>query len=307
MTTVKVTGEHNRWWNENPVEAVVGDGDTLAFDATEASGGQFDLYRNGDPIPPLDPDRIYPLLGPVVVAGAEVGDVIELEVLDYRLGASGWTAVLAGKGLLPEDFPDPHLHHWKLVNGFADFLGAASIPLRPFLGVMGTSPVAPEPTHPGPPGAFGGNVDCRDLIAGTRLFLPVQMPGARLMLGDPHAAQGDGEVCTSAIEASLSGELRVRVHRGRSLTAPQFQTAGPLRAGIEDQGYYATMGVGPDLHRAAQDAVRSMIDHLGVEYGIDPIDAYVLSSVAVDLKISEIVDAPNWVVTAYLPLAIMHG
>jgi acetamidase/formamidase len=307
MTTVQVTGEHNRWWDENPVEAVVEDGDTITFDATEASGGQFESYRNGDPFPPLDPDGIYPLLGPVEVAGAEVGDVVELEVLDYRLGASGWTAVLAGKGLLPEDFPDPHLHHWDLADGFADFLGAASIPLRPFLGVMGTSPVAPEPTNPGPPGAFGGNVDCRDLIVGTRLFLPVLVPGARLMVGDPHAAQGDGEVCTSAIEASLSGELRVRVHRGRTLAAPQFQTAGPLRAGLEDQGYYATMGVGPDLHRAAQDAVRSMIDHMGTEYGIDPVDAYVLSSVAVDLKITEIVDAPNWVVTAYLPTAMMRG
>jgi acetamidase/formamidase len=100
--------------------------------------------------------------------------------------------------------------------------------------------------------------------------------------------------------------MRVRLHKNKAIAAPQFQTRGPLRAGIEDAGYYATMGVGPDLMRAARDALRGMIDHLGSSYGIDPLDAYLLSSVAVDLKITEIVDLPNWVVSAYLPLSIMR-
>ncbi|MDT7607545.1 MAG: hypothetical protein QOG96_2048 [Pseudonocardiales bacterium] len=133
------------------------------------------------------------------------------------------------------------------------------------------------------------------------------MPGARLALGDPHAAQGDGEVCVSAIEASASGAVRVRLHRDRRIPGPQLQIPGPLRGDIDDAGYYATMGVGPDLMAAARDALRAMIDHLGSQYGVEPIDAYILSSTCVDLKITEVVDAPNWVVSAYLPVGIMRG
>jgi acetamidase/formamidase len=233
--------------------------------------------------------------------------VLELEVLSYDPGNWGWTSVIPGMGLLPDDFPDAHLHRWDVTPRGADFKGLATVPVRPFLGVMGVTPDVDEPLSVIPPGRFGGNIDCRDLTVGSRVFLPVQTAGARLMIGDPHAAQGDGEVCVAAIEASLSGSIRVRLHRGRSILAPQFETPGPLRAGIEDAGYFGTMGVAPDLMQASRDAVRAMIDHLGHRYGVDPLDAYVLSSVAVDLKISELVDAPNWVVSAYLPKSIMRG
>ena len=206
---------------------------------------------------------------------------------------------------LEDDFPEYHVHRWELQDGFADFLGAARVPLRPFLGVMGATPDSDEPLSPFPPGHFGGNIDTRDLIAGTSVFLPVSTPGARVLLGDPHAAQGDGEVCGAAIEASLSGAIRIRLHKGRTIPAPQFRTPGPLRTGIEDRGYFATTGVAPDLMRASQDAVRAMIDHLVRETGLAPLDAYVLCSVAVDLKITEVVDRPNWVVAAYLPQSIL--
>ena len=139
------------------------------------------------------------------------------------------------------------------------------------------------------------------------MFLPVQTPGARLTLADPHAAQGDGEVCVSAIEAPLDGRLRVTLHRGRSIPTPQFRTPGPLRPGIEDAGFYATMGIGPDVRLAARDAVRYMVDHISSTYRLDPLDAYVLASVVVDLKISEAVDEPHWVVSAYLPLSVMNA
>jgi acetamidase/formamidase len=208
-------------------------------------------------------------------------------------------------GLLADDFPDAHLHRWELRDDRADFLGAASVPVRPFLGVLGVTPDIDEPRSVIPPGHFGGNLDCRDLTAGTRVLLPVQAAGARLMVGDPHAAQGDGEVCVAAIEAGLRGALRVHLHKGRTIPAPQFETPGPLRSGIEDRGYYGTMGVAPDLMTAARDAVRAMIDHLCATTGLAPLDAYVLASVVVDLKISEVVDAPNWVVTAYLPLSVL--
>lgn len=306
MATVRVGGSQRRFWTGDDPIATIADGDTVTFDAIEAAGGQWDDFRNGDPFPALDPDLIYPLIGPIHVAGADVGDTIELEPLDYGTTDWGWTAVLPGKGLLPEDFPDAHLHRWELRDGTADFLGIARIPLRPFLGVMAAVPPSQEPLPVGPPGTFGGNLDCRDLVAGSRVFLPVSVPGAHVMLGDPHVAQGDGEVCTSAIESSLSGTVRIRLHEGLHIPAPRFVTPGPLRPEGDEQGYVATMGVRPDLRRAAQDAVRSMIDLLGTEYGVEPLDAYVLSSVAVDLRITEIVDAPNWVVSAYLPRAIMR-
>jgi acetamidase/formamidase len=240
------------------------------------------------------------------VAGAEPGDAVELEVVEYRSGTWGWTSVLEDFGLLADDFPDLHVHRWELGDGVADFKGVATIPLRPFLGVMGATPDTAEPLSPFPPGHFGGNIDTRDITHGASILLPVQVPGARIMVGDPHAAQGDGEVCGAAIEASLSGALGVRLHKGLALPAPQFRTSGPLRAGIDDAGYYATMGVAPDLMTASQDAVRAMIDHLGRTYGLDPLDAYVLCSVIVDLKISEVVDQPNWVVSAYLPNSVFR-
>jgi acetamidase/formamidase len=311
MVAHELTGpDHRLWTTTHPPALTVSDGDTITFSVQEALAGQFDALRTGDPLPDLDWDRVYPLAGPIIVDGAEPGDVLEIEVLEVSPTDWGWTAVVPGLGLLSDDFPDAHFHRWDLSGGpaaGADFKGLATVPVRPFLGVMGVCPDTVEPLPVLPPGHFGGNLDCRDLVAGARLYLPVQVPGARLALGDPHAAQGDGEVCVSAIEASASGAVRVRLHHDRRIPGPQLQTPGPLRGGIDDAGYYATMGVGPDLMAAARDALRAMIDHLGSQYGVEPIDAYILSSTCVDLKITEVVDAPNWVVSAYLPVGIMRG
>ncbi|MGF7234519.1 MAG: acetamidase/formamidase family protein [Frankia sp.] len=309
MTRHEVTGPVHRLWNPaHPPALTVADGDEIAFAVLDASDALFAPPATSADIATFDWARLYPLVGPIWVHGAEPGDTVEVEVLDITAGAWGWTAVLPGFGLLADDFPEPHLHHWDLTDGkYADFLGLARVPLRPFCGVMGVCPDTVEPLAVVPPGHFGGNIDCRDVSAGSRLFLPVQLPGARLSIGDSHAAQGDGEVCGCAIEAPASAAVRIRLHKGRRIAGPQLQTPGPLRAGIDDAGYYATMGVGPDLMAAARDAVRAMIDYLDSTYGVNPRDAYVLASVAADLKISEVVDAPNWVVSAYLPLSIMTG
>src|SRR2546425_77448 len=134
--------------------------------------------------------------------------------------------------------------------------------------------------------------------------LLVFAPGGRFSLGDGHAAQGDGEVCGTAIETPMLARVRLTVRRDLHVTAPEFLTPGPLAVGTNKGPYYATDGIGPDLREAARDATRRMIDYLGREHGIAPIDAYLLCSVACDLKISEVVDAPNWIVTAYCPLSI---
>lgn len=296
---------HYLWTTRHEPVMTVESGDILQFEAQECSGGQFDDFRNGNPVPELDFDRLYPLLGPVMVSGAEPGDTVELEILEYTTGDWGWTCVLPGLGLLPDDFPEAAMYRWSLASGTAHFKDLAKVPVRAFCGVLACTPDTDEPRDVMAPGNFGGNMDCRDLTVGTRVFLPVQTPGARIAVGDPHAAQGDGEVCVSAIEASLSGAIQVRLHKGRSIPAPQFQTKGGLRTGIEDDGYYATMGIGSDLMAASQDAVRALIDHLERERGLDPLDAYMLISVAGDLKISEIVDQPNYVVSAYAPLSIL--
>ena len=178
------------------------------------------------------------------------------------------------------------------------------IPIEPFLGTMGVCPAGANKQPVMPPGTFGGNMDTRQLVRGTTLFLPVQVEGALFSCGDAHAAQGDGEVCVTGIEAPMGAALRFTLQQGRRIPAPQFQTSGPLTPRVDGAGFYGTTGVGPDLYAAAQDAVRAMIVHLGDRYDLSAEDAYVLSSLCVDLKISEIVDAGQFVVSAVLPLAI---
>ena len=147
-------------------------------------------------------------------------------------------------------------------------------------------------------------MDTRHLTAGATLFLPIFHDGARLSVGDGHAAQGDGEVCGTAIETPMHATLRLTVRKDLHVTAPEFLTAPGDAAERPVGRRYATDGVGPDLMTAARDATRRMIDWLGREHGVAPIDADLLCSVAVDLRISEIVDMPNVIVTAHCPLSI---
>jgi acetamidase/formamidase len=157
-----------------------------------------------------------------------------------------------------------------------------------------------------PPGVFGGNMDTRQLTRGTTLYLPVQVEGALFSCGDAHAAQGDGEVCVTGIESPMYGALRFTLLKDRSIPAPQYLTAGPLAPRVAASAWYGTTGVGPDLYAGAQEAVRAMIDYLSSEHALTPEDAYVLASLAVDLRISEIVDAGQYVVSALVPLAIFR-
>jgi acetamidase/formamidase len=165
------------------------------------------------------------------------------------------------------------------------------------------------PADPGqifvrPPGPFGGNMDIRHLHRGTTLYLPVQAPGALFSVGDCHAAQGDGEVCVTALEAPMGLTLRFDLRHAANLQGPRFRTSGPLNPRHETAGYYATTGIGPDLMEDARNAVREMIDWLTTEKRLAPEDAYLLCSAAGDLKISEVVDQPNWIVSFYMPLSI---
>jgi acetamidase/formamidase len=147
-------------------------------------------------------------------------------------------------------------------------------------------------------------MDTRHLVAGSTLFLPVFHAGANFSAGDGHATQGDGEVCGTAIETPMRLLARLSVRKDVHVSGPEFLAAADPHAGLRAGPRYATDGVGPDLNGAAKDALRRMIDWLGREHGVAPIDAYLLCSLAIDLRISEIVDMPNVVVTAHCPLGI---
>jgi len=183
-------------------------------------------------------------------------------------------------------------------------LGPAAIPLDPFLGTMGVCPEGAEEQPVMPPGTFGGNMDTRQLNRGTTLFLPVQVAGALFSTGDAHGVQGDGEVCVTGLEAPMYASLRFELLKGRTIPAPQYRTAGrPSPVGP----LYGTTGVGGDLYKAAQDAVKAMVEHVSGSYGMSPEDAYLLASLCVDLRISEIVDAGQYVVSALLPEMLFLG
>jgi acetamidase/formamidase len=148
-------------------------------------------------------------------------------------------------------------------------------------------------------------MDTRQLVAGTTLYLPVHVEGALFSTGDAHGCQGDGEVCVTGLEAPMDVSLRFSVQKGRELPAPQYRTApGSLTSKVDHGAWYGTTGVGPDLFVDAQDAVRAMIDHITGTYGLSREDAYLLCSLCVDLKISEVVDAGEWIVSALLPEAV---
>jgi acetamidase/formamidase len=155
-----------------------------------------------------------------------------------------------------------------------------------------------------PPRRAGGNMDIKQLVAGATLWLPVLVDGALFSAGDAHAAQGDGEVCVTAVEMMGRLTLRFNVQSGRRLAEPQLRTPAPPSNATNRGAHYATTAHGPDLFAASQQAVRYMIDHIVEAHGLSREQAYVVCSVAVDLKISEIVDAPNWIVSAFLPESI---
>ncbi|OES45672.1 acetamidase/formamidase family protein [Domibacillus iocasae] len=298
---------HFTWNANNEPVLTIQSGDTVIFETREVTDGQFTIDSTTEAIAALDWNRVYPLAGPVYIEGAEPGDTLAVEILDLKTKGWGWTAVLPGLGLLAEEFPDAYLRTFDLSDGeYIHFRDDIKVPIEPFLGTMGVCPKNADNVPIMPPGTFGGNLDTRQLMIGTTLYLPVQEIGALFSCGDGHAAQGDGEVCVSALECPMSSSLRFTLIKGKSIPAPQFQTKGALTPKVNHAGFYGTTGVGSDLFKASQDALRGMVDHISETYKMSKIDAYVLSSLCVDLKISEIVDAGHYVVSAVLPLAVFE-
>lgn len=304
IKTIHSEHHHIGWDNSLEPIATIEPGDELEFGIVDSSGGQIFADSTVEAVANIDFGKVNPVTGPIRIEGAQPGDTLEIEILDFDESGWGWTAIIPGFGLLADDFPDPFLHISRYANGMVEFTPEIRFPSRPFPGTIGVALSEPGIHSVVPPREQGGNLDVRDLVQGSRLYLPVAVPGAIFSVGDTHAAQGDGEVCGTAIESPMNIRLRFGLQKASGQKRPQFEVNQPLRTSEAQAGYFATTGVGPDLFQAAKDAIRDMIDHLGREYDMEPSLAYCLCSVAVDLKISEIVDAPNWVVSAYLPKGI---
>lgn len=298
---------HNAWDHSIPPVLEVEPGATVEFETVDASGGQVGPHSTAAALATLDFARVNPVTGPLFVKGALPGDVLEVEVLDFGMSSWGWTALIPGFGLLADHFPDPWLHIWELEprGAAARFADGIEIPLAPFPGTIGVAPAAPGAHSIVPPDVWGGNLDIRHLTAGTRLYLPVGVEGALFSVGDTHAAQGDGEVCGTAIESPMRIALRFKIRRDLRLRRPAFQTAAPAPGSTATRGAFVTTGIAPDLMEAARQAVEAMIDHLVSVTRLDAQAAYALCSVAVDLRIHEVVDVPHWVVGAWLPEGVV--
>ena len=241
----------------------------------------------------------HPLTGPIYVEGAEPGDVIEIKMLGFEyLHPYGVTGFRPGSGTLPDEFPYARFKKVPIdaKAGTAEFGSGITLKLAPFWGSIGVAPpILMRRVSSGPPGAHAGNLDNKELVAGSSLFLPVHVPGALISIGDGHALQGDGEVTITALETSLRGTVQIFVRKGKPIRWPRAETPT----------HFITMGLHPDLNEAARMATREMIDFLMSERGLSRDDAYILCSLAVDLHVTQNVDDTKGV-HAMLPKSILH-
>jgi formamidase len=349
---------HNRYHPDIPPVAEVGEGEEIALETRDALDGQIKPETTVADFASLNAGVVHPLTGPVFVKGAMPGDMLEIEFTDIIAQPRAFSAIMPGLGFLRDVFAEPFLVHWRIADGWATSaqIPGVRIPGAPFMGVSAVAPSAealaawtareqraldrggfvlpPDPNGAVPQGPCGlaglrtlpprengGNFDVKQLTRGARLFLPVFKEGGLFSTGDGHFAQGDGEVCVTAVEMGATAAIRFKVHKDlaarRKFSAPVFardtyfvdpRFAAPSR-------FLAVMGMpinaageieAENLTLACRNAVLNMIELLQ-ERGFSREQAYVICSVAVDLRISNVVDVPNYVVSALLPEAIFDG
>jgi acetamidase/formamidase len=296
---------HFAWDNSLSPVLEIDPGATVTIDTWDASGHQIQRnWTSADASKRVrKPGVGHALTGPIAVRGATPGQTLQIEIRDVHPAAWGYTSFGPGRGLLPEDFPYEHVHIWDLENGMhARGLSGVSVPLAPFCGVMGVALAEPGSHSTIPPRRVGGNMDVRQLIAGTTLLLPIEVDGALFSVGDAHGAQGDGEVCITAVEMDSTTTLRFSLS-DTPIHEPQLRMAQPPTT--IGGGYHGCTAHAPDLMLAARNATRYLIEWLCQTTRLSADDAYVLASVTAELRISQIVDAPNWTVTAFFPLSVL--
>jgi formamidase len=337
------TAAHNRWHPDLEPVARVAPGDVLTLDTRDGLDGQLTPGSTHVDCERLDLGLGHPLTGPVYLEGAEPGDVLEVELLEYETPSFGVNGVIPGFGFLADVFTEPFLVPWGLDGSTARSreLPGIGVPACVHAGVIGVAPshelmeaqrdreeriraaggaVAddlPETAFPSaaaaglrtiPPRETGGNIDIRRLVAGSTLLLPVHVPGALLSLGDVHFAQGDGEVCGTGIEIAAAVTVRLGLRK-----APRWVPRFPAYLSPPEpaRARFATTGISEesamDLTAAARAALLAMIDWLEVEHGLSRPAAYCLCSACVDLQLSEVVDIPFPLVSASIPLDVFEA
>ena len=301
---------HHFGWDNSFVPAItVAPGETIEFECHDSSAGQLNADSTVTDVAAMDFGKINPVTGPVYVDGAEPGDALKITIEGFKPSGFGWTANIPGFGLLADQFEDPALTIWKydpVTLEPALFGKNGRVPLKPFAGTIGCALAEPGLHTVVPPRRVGGNLDIRDLAAGTTLYLPVEVAGALFSIGDTHAAQGDGEVCGTAIESPMNATVTLDLIKDANLKMPRFTTTGPVTNHLDSKGYEVTTGIGPDLMTGAKEAVSQMVDLLCKTRGLSAVDAYMLVSTCGDLRISEIVDMPNWIVSFYFPRCVFE-
>ena len=349
---------HNRWHPDIPPAVEAEEGEEVVLQTRNAFDGGVTPNSKPDDLRSVNLNLVHPLTGPVFVKGAQPGDLLEVNTLNVEPAAWGFTTIIPGFGFLRDLFTEPYVVHWNIKDGYAESaqLPGVRIPGAPFMGTIGLAPsrilrqeillreeelrlrggmvlgpnpqdavpawepLASEGLRTVPPRENGGNVDIKQLTAGTRLLLPVFTEGALFSAGDAHFAQGDSECCGTAIEMDCTLHVNFRVRKGeatrRNIRFPIFERddyfMSPQMA--VPQRFQAVTGMciadgvnqSEDATLAARQALINMINLL-MEKGWTREQAYCICSVAVDLKISEMVDVPNFVVSAFLPLDIFVG
>ena len=346
---------HNRWHPDIPPAVEAEEGEEVVLQTRNALDGGVTPTSTAADLANVDLNLVHPLTGPVYVQGASPGDLLEVNILEIEPASWGFTTIIPGFGFLRDVFLEPHVVHWNIADGYAESpdLPGVRIPGASFMGTIGVAPsralrqemllredellrrggavLGPEPNgavpssepvaseglRTIPPRENGGNLDIKQLTAGTRLLLPVFDEGALFSAGDAHYAQGDAECCGTAIEMDCTLHVSFRALKGeaerRNIRFPVFERddyftspemAAPRRF-LASTGMCIADGVNQseDASLAARNALLNMIDLL-MERGWTREQAYSICSVAVDLKLSQVVDVPNFVVSAFLPLDI---
>ena len=299
--TVKIDGgggsrwgdaDADTWLKENKVGATLADTPALAETVQVLKGAV------RPPVTPGASSGGHLLVGPIAVEGAEPGDMLEVRILDVRPRIPyGTVSTMPGRGGIPDLVPRPftQIVRLDLARNVGVFEEGVEVPLHPFMGVMATCP--PDAEKPvrrsSAPGVFGGNLDCKELVAGSTLYLPVFQKGGLFYTGDSHAAQGDGEVTVSAIETANACTLQFILHKGKTIAAPRAENAT----------HFIAFGLDPDLNKAMRMAITEANSYLGEIKGYDFFKAFTLASIAVDFRVTQVVDGTQGI-HAMIPKAI---
>jgi acetamidase/formamidase len=288
---------HNKFSNTISPILTVPSGAVIEAFTEDASDEQFHMHSNEASLDSLSFDPIHPLTGPVYVEGAEPGDMLKVTLHKVELGDWGWNAILPGFGFLADTLNVKYMRTYELGadKKFVQFNDKIKIPLKPFPGVMGVAPPTDELLSTIPPRANGGNMDDPNMTEGSTIYFPVFVEGALFSIGDAHATQGLGEVCGTAIEIPSHIIYQLEVVKGRTIKEPQYET----------DEYYATTGFATTIDEAAKKACLYMVDYLKEVHGLPTEEAYALCSLAGDLKIAEVVDAPHMLVTMHMSKEVL--